>query len=195
MIRILFWVSALSFLPAIFFYYVGEEAIFPISSLEMHRSGSFLVQVMYGVNVRHNPLFNWLIMASSGIFGWSHVLEVARAIAISSTLGSSLVLYRLAVFLTQDRNFSLFSALAYLTLFDVAFYRGWLAYVDPLFSFFVFSSIALAWVASRKQSVWLLVAALICLELAFLSKALTAYVFYGISVLILLKRNRKFLLG
>ena len=188
-------VAALSFLPAIFFHYVGEEAIFPISSLEMHHAHAMLVQVMYGANVRHNPLFNWLIMFFCGIFGWSHVLEAARAIAIASTLGSSVVLYRFAMYLENDRNFALFSSLVYLTFFDVALYRGWLAYVDPLFSFFVFSSIALLWAASREKRTGFLVLALACLELAFLSKALTAYVFYGISALVLLRRHRGFLLG
>ena len=195
MLQTLFWASTLSFLPAIYFYYVGEEAIFPISSLEMHHSHSLLVQVMYGANVRHNPLFNWLIMLFSGIFGWNHVLEVTRAITIFSTMGSSLVLYGLAFHHTRDRHFSLFSSVVYLGLFDVAFYRGWLAYVDPLFSFFVFSSIALLWIASRRENFGILITALVCLELAFLSKALTAYVFYGISALVLLRQHRKFLLG
>ena len=194
-LKILLYAAALSFIPAIFFYYVGEEAIFPISSLEMHRAGSLLVQVMYGANVRHNPLFNWLIMLACSVLGWNHALEAARGIAISSTLGSALVLYWLALRLSGDRNFSLFSSLVFLTLFDVAFYRGWLAYVDPLFSFFVFSSIALLWISSRESDRPLLFAALFCLELAFLSKALTAYVFYGISALVLLRRHKAFLLG
>ncbi len=194
-LKLFFAVAALSFLPALGFYYVGEEAIFPISSLEMHRSGSWLVQVMYGANIRHNPLFNWTIMFFSGVFGWSHVLEVTRAIAVCSTIGSSIVLYWLASRLSQDRNFAIFSSLIYLTLFDVAFYRGWLAYVDPLFSFFVFSSVALLWIAAREAKTGLLLSALLCLELAFLSKALTAYVFYGLSALVLLRRHRTFLLG
>ncbi len=196
--RLMKWLCILAvaaYLPALGFYYVGEEAIFPITSLEMHHAGSWLLQIMYGVNVRHNPLFNWLIMLFSSALGWSHVLAVTRAIAMLSTLGCGLVLFRLTSHLTGDRGFAFFSALTYLTFADVALYHGWLAYADPLFSFFIFSSIALLWISAEKSSIKLLFFALVLIELAFLAKAMTAYVFYGVSVLVLLKRHRAFLLG
>jgi hypothetical protein len=187
--------AAVAYLPALGFYYVGEEAIFPITSLEMHHSGSWLVQTLYGANVRHNPLFNWLIILLSDGFGWRHVLAVTRAIAMLSTIGCGVVLFSLARHLSGSRAFSLFSTLIYLSFADVALYHGWLAYVDPLFSLFVFASIALLWVSARQSSTRLLFFALILIELAFLTKAMTAYVFYGVSALVLLRRHRAFLLG
>ena len=190
-------VAALGFLPALGFYYVGEEAIFPISSLEMHHAKSWLMQIMYGGDVRHNPLFNWLIILFSDVFGWPHVLVVTRALAILSTLGSSLVIFWLTMRIAGDRIFSVFSALVYLTLSDVALYHGWLAYVDPLFSFFVFSSIACLWVAAEEASLAWLFVSVIAVSLAFLSKAFTAYVFFGLAALVLLakRRQRSFLLA
>lgn len=196
-LRLLYVLAALSFLPVLHFYYVGEEAIFPISSLEMWREHSWLVQIMYGANLKHNPLFNWLIMLFSDVAGWNHVLAVARALSILATLCSSWVLFWLARRFSGDRPFALFAALTYLTFSDVALYHGWLAYVDPLFAFFVFSSIALLWAASEEASLPLLALSAAALSLAFLSKAFTAYVFYGIAALVLLSQPkcRRFLLS
>ncbi len=189
--------AALSFLPALHFYYVGEEAIFPISSLEMWHENSWLVQIMYGANVRHNPLFNWLIMLFSAGAGWKHVLVITRALSVLATLGSSGMLFWLARRFSGDSPFALFAALAYLTFSDVALYHGWLAYVDPLFAFFVFSSIALLWAASEEDSLRLLALSAASLSLAFLSKAFTAYAFYGLAVFVLLSQPkcRRFLLS
>jgi len=189
--------AVLSFLPALHFYYVGEEAIFPISSLEMWHENSWLVQIMYGANVRHNPLFNWLIMLFSAAAGWKHVLVITRALSVLATLGSSGMLFWLARRFSGDRPFALFAALTYLSFFDVALYHGWLAYVDPLFAFFVFSSIALLWAASEEASLRLLALSAASLSLAFLAKAFTAYAFYGLAVLVLLARPkcRRFLLS
>ncbi|MHB1301433.1 MAG: hypothetical protein ACYCY8_11280, partial [Burkholderiales bacterium] len=106
---LLYVLAAMCFLPALHFYYVGEEAIFPISSLEMWHEHSWFVQIMYGANVRHNPLFNWLIMLFSDVAGWNHVLAVARALSILATLGSSWVLFWLARRFSGDRPFALFA--------------------------------------------------------------------------------------
>jgi hypothetical protein len=82
-------------------------------------------------------------------------------------------------------------------LADVALYRGWLAYVDPLFGLFVFSAIACLWVACRERRTALLALAVASLVLGFLAKAFTAFVFYGVAVFVLLlgKDSRRFLLG
>jgi len=58
----LYAIVAATFLPAIGFYYVGEEAIFPLSSLEMWYHGEWVEQRFYGVSLKHNPLYNWLII-------------------------------------------------------------------------------------------------------------------------------------
>jgi len=189
--------AALSFVPTLFFYYVGEEAIHPIVAMEMWHQGEWLKQPLYGADIRHIPLYNWLIIAAANVVGWPHVLEVARGITIVATLSGAGVLAWFAQRLFGDRRFALFAALAYLTLADVLLYRGWLAYVDPLFALCVFASLALLVVAAREQHYGLLVLAATALTLAFMSKALTAYVFYGAAGFVLLwdKTQRKFLLG
>ena len=80
---------------------------------------------------------------------------------------------------------------------DVALYRGWLAYVDPLFAMFMFAAIAALWVACTEDRPALLAAAVLALTCAFMSKAFTAYVFYASAVFVQLftSSGRRVLLG
>ena len=103
-----------------------------------------------------------------------------------ATLGTAAALAWLVWRLFSDKHFAAFAALIYLTFADVMMYHGWLAYVDPLFGFFIFSSIALLWVActeSRSELLWLTAVTLTC---ALLSKAFTAYIFYGATLFVML---------
>jgi len=193
----LYAIAAATFLPAIAFYYVGEEAIFPISSLEMWYHGEWVEQRFYGASLKHNPLYNWLIIPLAWLAGWEYMLAVARAITIAATAGTGLLLAWLCHTLYRDPAFAAFAALVYLTLADLFFYRGWLAYADPLFAFFVFGAIACLWLACERRSTGLLALAVALLTCAFMTKALTAYVFYGAAALVLLanRSHRSFLLG
>jgi 4-amino-4-deoxy-L-arabinose transferase-like glycosyltransferase len=195
--RFLVLLVVLSYLPAIGFYYVGEEAIFPISALEMWHQRDWLRQHLFGFNLYHNPLFNWLIIPFAALAGWEHMLQVARTITVTATLATGATVGWLAWRLLRDANVAWFAALTYLTLADVLLYRGWLAYVDPLFGFFVFAAIAALWVACEERRPNLLVLAVASLTCAFMSKAFTAYVFYGTAVLVLLMapQRRRILLG
>lgn len=192
----LFALAALSFLPALNFYYVGEEAIFPITSLEMWQHGTWLKQYLYGMDVQHNPLFNWLIMLFSALAGWEHVLIVTRALTICATLSTGLLLAWLAQHLFRDKTFAAFAAVAYITMADMLLYHGWLGYADPLFAMFIFAAISALWIGALERRTGLLLAAGALLTCAFLSKALTAYVFYGAALFVLLfdARQRAFLL-
>jgi 4-amino-4-deoxy-L-arabinose transferase-like glycosyltransferase len=189
--------GAAAFLPALGFYYVGEEAIFPKASLEMWYRGDWVRQFLVGINHQHNPLFNWIIIAACQLVGWEWMLQVARAVAIAATVASGLVLAWLAQRLFADARFAAFAALLYLGLADLALYRGWLAYVDPLFGFLVFSAMACLWVGCHERSAALLALAVAALTASFLAKAFTAYAFYGtVGLVLLLERGqRRFLLG
>jgi 4-amino-4-deoxy-L-arabinose transferase-like glycosyltransferase len=193
----LYAVAAVAFLPALRFHYVGEEAIFPLISLEMWHRGEWIRQFLFGQNLQHNPLFNWIIIVVCQVTGWEHMLAVARAVSIAATVSAGLVLAWLARRVTGDREFAVFAAVVYLMLADAVLYRGWLAYVDPLFAFFVFSSIACLWVACHERRLPLLALAVAALTAGFLAKALTAYVFYGVAVLVLAwgRDARRFLLS
>ncbi|MDD5180607.1 MAG: glycosyltransferase family 39 protein [Gallionellaceae bacterium] len=183
---LLFALAALSLLPALNFYYVGEEAIFPITSLEMWQRGAWLKQYLYGMDVQHNPLFNWLIMLVSALAGWEHMLTVTRALTICATLTTGLLVAWLAQRLFRDKAFAAFAALAYITMLDMLLYHGWLSYVDPLFAMFIFAAVSTLWVGTHERRMALLLAAGILLTCAFLSKAFTAYLFYGAALFVLL---------
>ncbi|MBX3662247.1 MAG: hypothetical protein KF804_07355 [Burkholderiales bacterium] len=194
---LLFTVAALSFLPALGFYYVGEEGVFPKSALEMWFHGEPVKRLLFGSDLQHTPLFAWLIIPPAAVLGWDWVLPVTRAITIAATVLTGLVAAWLAQSLYRDPLFSAVTAAVYLTLADLFFYRGWLAYVDPLFGLLVFSALACLWVACERRSYRLLLLAVLALTAAFLAKALTAYVFYAgaCAVLLLQPAHRRFLLS
>jgi len=195
--RILFAIAAATFLPAVFFRYVGEEAIFPISSLEMWHRGEWVQQLFYGSSLQHNPLFNWMIIPLATLAGWEHMLAVTRALTILATVGTGLLVAWLCNAVYRDAAFAAFAGLVYLTLADVFFYRGWLAYADPMFAFFLLAAMACLWVACLRRSYGLLALAAAALTCAFMTKALTAYAFYGGAALVLLmnRAHRAFLLA
>ncbi len=190
----LFILAAAGFLPALWFYYVGEEAVFPLAAIELfQRQSDWLDKTRYGIPLRQNPLFMWTLIPLSELAGWSHMLEVIRVIALASTLGIGLVLAWLTRQLTRDPLFSAFTALVYLTLADLLYYRGWLAYVDPVYSFCIFASIALLWSGTLRNRATPVAAGLILLSCAFLLKTFTSYVFYAVTFAALLPRHRNFL--
>ena len=196
-LRWLVFIAVVAYAPALAFYYVGEEAIFPITAIEMWQGGDWIRQHMYGGNLQHNPLFTWLIIPFASMTGWEFMLPVTRALTIGATLATAGILGWLTLRLMRDRALAWFAALLYLTMADVALYRGWLAYVDPLFAMFVFGAIASLWVACAQERPLLLVVAVCSLTFAFMSKAFTAYVFYATAVFVLLftPSGRRVLLG
>lgn len=189
--------AAASFIPTLWFYTVGEEGIYTISSMEMWHHNNWLVQTLYGLDLHRPPLMNWLIMPVASLLGWSHVLFATRAVSILATLGMTAWLYFLSRRLFNDKNFAKFAALACLSLADLLIYRGWLAYTDPTFAFFTFGSMACLWIATVERRHGWLLASVVMLSCALLSKAFTAYVFYGTAVFVLLwqQPQRRFLLS
>lgn len=195
---LLFALAAAGFIPTLWFYYVGEEAVFPLAAIELfQRQTDWLDKTRYGIPLRQNPLFMWGIIPFSELLGWTHMLEVIRVIALGSTLGTGLVLAWLTRQLVKDPHFSAFTALVYVTLADLLFYRGWLAYVDPLYTFCIFGAIAMLWSGALRQQIRWVAAGLGLLTCAFLVKTFTSYVFYGIvlAALVWSREHRAFLLN
>lgn len=188
--------AALSFIPTLFFYTVGEEGIYTISSMEMGLTHNWAAQTLYGQPLARPPLMNWLIVATANLIGWHNILIATRLVSITATLGLTAWLFWLSLRLFKDREFALFSALTLLSLADLLLYRGWLAYTDPLFSFFTFGAIATLWVSTNRRNYGWLLASVFLAGCALLTKAFTAYVFYGTAAFFLLwdREYRRFLL-
>jgi 4-amino-4-deoxy-L-arabinose transferase-like glycosyltransferase len=185
-----------SSIPALWFYFVGEEGILAVTSLEMHLRGDWLRLWLYGSDQRHGTFANWLIIAGSRIFGWEHVLAVTRAVMVLATAAAGGIVYLLVRRLYRDAALAAFAAALYVSFGDILFYRGWLGYRDPLFGLLAFAAIAALWLAARERRFTWLIAALAAVTFAFLTKGLIAYVYAGAAVLVLLSRRgeRAFLL-
>jgi hypothetical protein len=195
---LLFW-AILSFIPTLFYFYVGEEAVFTLNSLEMWQHQEFKNVMMYGstgVGGRP-PLFSWVMIPVALLLGWENVLVAARIVTVVATIGTSFILAWLAMQLWRDKLIGWIAAILYLVTVDVMLYVGWLSYADTLYTLFIVLSIALAWVACLRHSHKMLVAVFVAAFAAFLTKAFTVYLFLGVSLLVLSSDTyyRRFLLG
>lgn len=180
---ILLGLALLSFVPTLFLPYSGEEGVYTITSMEMVHRGEWMAPSLYGEAYPRPPLMNWLMIPLSHLLGWNHVLIASRLVAAAATIGTGLLLVAWVWRLHGNHHVALLSALFFFSG-DVLFYRGWLAYADPLFGFFIFMAIAsMLWAIHENRS-WLLTGALVGLIGSFMSKALTGYVFYATALLV-----------
>lgn len=182
---LLFALAAASFVPTLYnVQWTGEEAVYPLMAYEMWHAGEYLTPMMYGAEYWRPPLFNLLIMALSNLIGWEHMLLASRLISAIATIGSGLLVAWFTCRVSGDRTLGAYAALIFITLGDVFFYNGWLAYSDPLFSFFTLAGMLFGWLAVYERRISFMVIASVALACAFLTKALTAYIFYAVAVLV-----------
>jgi len=111
-----------------------------------------------------------------------------------STLSSGL-LYFLVCQVTLNRRLALLSAIIFFSG-DLLLRRSWLAYSDPTFAFFCFAACACLWLSVHKKQCRYLCLAALATNAAFLTKAVTGYIFFFGTACILLfyKPYRSFLL-
>ncbi len=183
---VLYLAAAISSLGTLAFYYVGEEGILTISSLEMWQRGDWLHLWMYGGDAQHGVFANWLIIPLAMLAGWEYVLPAARAVMVLSTVATGAVVYGLMRRLGREVNVAALAAVSYITFADILMYRGWLAYRDPLFGLLVFAAIAALWTGARESRARWMVAAGVLTFAAYLTKGLTAYVFVGSAAVVLM---------
>ncbi|MGD9887934.1 MAG: ArnT family glycosyltransferase [Halothiobacillaceae bacterium] len=182
---LLFALAAASFVPTLYnVQWTGEEAVYPLMAYEMWQAGEYLKPIMYGSEYWRPPLFNLLIMALSNLIGWEHMLLASRLISAIATVGSGLLVAWFTSRVSGDRILGAFAALIFITLGDIFFYNGWLAYSDPLFALFTLAGMLFGWLAVFERRISLFAIAGVALACAFLTKALTAYIFYAVAVLV-----------
>jgi len=184
----LYAVAALSLLTTLPLPYVGEEAVYTITSLEMWVNREFFLTTLYGTAYPRPPFINWLMIPLSNLLGWEHVLQASRLVTAAATIATGAVLAWLTANLTRNHALAAFAALVYLSG-DVLFYRGWLGYADSLFTLCVFAAIACTWVAAERGRAWLIWIGMIALTCGFLTKVQTAYLFYGVAFAVLFFRR------
>ena len=192
----LYAAAALSLYTTLGLPYIGEEAVYTITSLEMRLNHDYFVTTLYGTNYGRPPLLNWLIIPLAEMLGWDRMLLASRLVAATATVLTGLVLAWLTLNLTRNRALAAFAAVVFLSG-DALFYRGWLAYADPLLTLCVFGAIACLWVAVLRKEGALLWLAVVLVTCGFLAKVQTAYLFYGVALVVLAadRDARRFLLG
>ena len=164
---------------SLFHAYVGEEANYTIMSMEMWQRQIFRSVVALGGVGGRPPLYNWLMIPVARLVGWSQVLLAARLVTLGATLGTALTLGWWARSLWPGVGAGKLAGLLYLVTADVLFYRGWLAYADPLFAFFMVLSAYLLWSAVQRRNLFWLVLSLWVIFASYLTKVMTAYAYYG----------------
>ena len=192
----LYAAAALSLYTTLLLPYIGEEAVYTITSLEMRLNHDFFVTTLYGNSYGRPPLLNWLILPLAEILGWDRMLLASRMVTATATVITGLTLAWLTLNLTRNRALAAFAAVVFLSG-DVLFYRGWLAYADSLMTLCVFGAIACLWVAVLRKEGALLWLAVLLVTGGFLAKVQTAYLFYGVALVVLAAERdaRRFLLG
>ena len=187
----LFWLAATSFLILPFtLQYTGEESAYTLQAYEQWYTGHVLRPTLLGWPYGRPPLFNWLIAAVTPLVGWAHVLGVARMLSALATVASGLLVAAFTRRVTGDRHRAAFTALVFLTSWEMLFYYGWLAYSDALFGALTLTAMLAGWLALREaQAAWLALA-LLCAAAGFMTKALTSYVFLAGVLLVVGWRER-----
>jgi 4-amino-4-deoxy-L-arabinose transferase-like glycosyltransferase len=168
--------AVLSFIPSIFFPYVGEEAVYTITTLEMWYRHFWSNTLLYGNDYGRPPFLNWVMLPLAMTLGASNILVASRLVTAFATVGTALALFWTARGLGATGRQAWVAVLVFLSS-DALLYHGWLAYSDPLFALLTFGATACIMLAARQQRTILLFAAAALVTAAFLTKALTAYVF------------------
>lgn len=172
----------LSMFPNIrFFELTLEEPRRALVAYEMWFSGSYFQPTLLGEPYFNKPpLFNWLVILSSMLFGWGGF--AVRAVSLSFTALTALVVYLTAKRIIGGREVGLLAALIYVTLADNLYHYGWIGEIDVTLTFFVFGTILCLWRAFETGKNAYLILAGLSTGLTFLLKGFPAYAFFGLTL-------------
>lgn len=188
--------AILSFFTTLFLPHIGEEGVYTISTIEMLYYKSYFVPKLLGGNYARPPLFNWLIIIFTKLLGIKNILVATRIVVMLSTVSISLGIIWFIKKIFNNSSLAYFIALIYLCS-DILIKRGWLGYSDPLFSAFIFFSLANLYLYVFNKKFFRMILASMFLILAFLAKVYTAYFFFFGALFVLMcasKNNRKILI-
>ena len=179
-------------LPLPVMQYVGEEGLMAIKSYEMFVRGDWLHPSILGGVWPHSPLWHWPVIVISSLIGWEHVDLAIRLVSVMASWLTAWVVGSTARWLFAEwPGAGWLAALIYLSMGEIAFWYGWLGYLDATFGFFVFAAIAFLWRAVDEESGRLFIASLLFVSLAFLTKNITAHALFGLAGMVLLWRYKR----
>jgi len=191
-LKVLTCIAALfMLLPLPVMQYIGEEGLMALKSYEMFVRNDWLHSSIYGMIWPHSVLWHWPVILISQLIGWEHVDIAVRLVSVISSWLTALSVGIMSSWLFTQRNAGWLAALVYLSMGEVAFWYGWLGYVDATFGLFIFTAIATLWRSIATEHLGWFIASLLLISLAFMTKNITAYALYGASGLVLLWRLKQ----
>ncbi|MDQ6991888.1 MAG: glycosyltransferase family 39 protein [Mariprofundus sp.] len=185
--------ALLMLLPLPIMQYVGEEGLMAVKSYEMFVRNDWLHPSILGMVWPHSPLWHWPVIIISKIIGWEHVDIAVRLVSVIATWLTALAAGLMGqwLFCRSNPHAGWLTALVYLSLGEVAFWYGWLGYVDATFGLFIFSAIAALWRALADEHTGWFILSLLLISLAFMTKNITAYALFGAAGLVLIWRLQR----
>ncbi len=180
-----FFLTFISLLPNLNVYNLrGEEAKRLIPAFEMSKSGDYINLTYLGdIYLNKPPLFYWLTILSSKIFGWDAI--TVRVISIFFVFLTALAIYLFAKYLFKDEKVAVFSSIAYITFFDVLFWYGWIGEIDATFTFFIFLMFIFQFIGFKERKSGFIILSGILAGLSFLLKGIPSYLFFTINFIVI----------
>lgn len=167
--------------------FIGDEAIRAQVALEMKLSGNYIVPTLHGVPYFNKPpLYNWFILAVSGI--WGNFGEWPSRLCTLLFLG----LFAFSVYHFTRRHFDQLTAATaafmVLTSGRILIWDALLGLIDICFSLVIYLNFMVLYhLGVQKKWLKMFVLSYLLTAAAFLLKGLPAIVFEGISVLVALQ--------
>jgi len=183
-----FTAGLLMLLPLPIMQFVGEEGFMAIKSYEMFVRHDWLHPSLFGGVWPHSPLWHWPVILISQIIGWEHVDIAIRLVSVMASWLCALAVGMTSSWLFGEKypHAGWLGALVYISMGEIAFWYGWLGYVDATFGMFIFAAIASLWRAISDEHIGWFLLSLVLISLAFMTKNITAYALYGMSGFVLL---------
>lgn len=174
-----------------------EEPRRTMVAMEMAESGNYIVPTQMGeYYYKKPPGFNWVLLASSRLFGGFTEFAV-RLPTVLSTLSIALLLFFCGKHYVNER-FGWFSSLLFISSGAILFYFSSLAEIDLFYALITFGSFLTLFHFYQKKQWWTLFLLTYFLgALGTLTKSFPSVLFTGISILayFLYKRDFKRLLS
>ncbi len=164
----------------------GEEANRVLTAYEMVKSGDFFNLTHLGEPYYEKPpLFMWVVVLFSKLFGWSQ--ESARLISVLSSFLTALLVYFFGKAIFGKKEYALTGALILLTFGDLALFYGYWAEIDAFHMFLYFLSAVGGFFLLKKGKTTLAFAwAGLLTALLFLTKGIPAFYHVPLTFLVLL---------
>ena len=162
----------------------GEESVYTVMAYEMWFHGNWLSPTLYGEPYHRPPLINWLIIGLCSVIGWENSIPAARLVSAAATLSAGWLIFWFVNRCWKDRDLAWLATLLYFGAWQVLGGYGWKGYSDALFGALVLGSMIFAYLSIYERRLLWMLAAVCFAFLGFLTKAITAFVFLGVALIV-----------